>query len=401
MHTFADMRWITAIGGCSVDINDIYALKLTDCDPFGRQGIGYPPMSLWAARILRLKNDHTPIISLSIAVGFIGVILSEIRSSFRSAWLLILVGSLFLVGFPVQLGLERMNIDILIFLLLYLSILLFSSHAFAWLLPLMIFVISLKYYPFFAFFALMLKGLPCKSDTKYSVKPWLILLIGSCIGLALSLPWGLGGANAVTIASGGLNSHGLTAMGFLNKPLIHSFGIANFRWILKAVFGIKILMLSSGGYMAWKLKLADILARVINIQTSQFRNICLPVDFYDSLVVAMTTVWLGCYISTISFDYRMIFLFPMLIFIARAIQLSPFIQINLMQIWGLICLLGAMLASMLIQFIANTPQDAAAQVGIDAIAEIILIPFYASALFVVVSSLIIMSRIRSGVIAQP
>lgn len=60
-----------------------------------------------------------------------------------------------------------------------------------------------------------------------------------------------------------------------------------------------------------------------------------------------------------------------------------------------------MLASMLIQFIANTPQDAAAQVGIDAIAEIILIPFYASALFVVVSSLIIMSRIRSGAIAQP
>ena len=91
----------------------------------------------------------------------------------------------------------------------------------------------------------------------------------------------------------------------------------------------------------------------------------------------------------------------MLIFIARAIQLSPFIQIDLSQRWGLICLLGAMLASMLIQFIANTPQDALTQVGIDAISEILLIPFYASALFIVVFSQIITSRVKSGVIARP
>jgi hypothetical protein len=51
------------------------------------------------------------------------------RSLFRSGWLLILAGSLFLNGFPVRLGLGRMNIDILIFLLLHLSVLLFSLHA--------------------------------------------------------------------------------------------------------------------------------------------------------------------------------------------------------------------------------------------------------------------------------
>ena len=49
--------------------------------------------------------------------------------------------------------------------------------------------------------------------------------------------------------------------------------MVNSRWILKAIFGIKILMLFGGSYMAWKLKFADILAKAINIQTSQFKNI--------------------------------------------------------------------------------------------------------------------------------
>ena len=98
-----------------------------------------------------IKGDHTPFISLVISLSLIGVILLQMRSLFRSVWLLILAGSLFLIGFPVQLGLERMNIDILIFLLLYLSVLLFSLHALVWLFPLIIYVIPLRYFPFFAF----------------------------------------------------------------------------------------------------------------------------------------------------------------------------------------------------------------------------------------------------------
>jgi len=401
MPTFADFRWVAAISGCNVDLNSLYEGKSVGCDPFGRHGIGYPPMSIWFSRFLGVKGVHASLISLAISFSFIGVILSQMRSSLRSGWLLIIVGSLFLIGFPAQLGLERMNIDVLIFLLLYLCVLLFSSHAFVWLFPLIILVIALKYYPFFAFFALMLHGLPQKPSLSHPVPPWLVLLIGSCIGLALSLPWAANGGTGVTVAGGGLSSHGLMALGYLNNAVIEAFGSASGRLLIKIAFGMKILMLACGAYMAYRLRLFNILANAIEVQVAKFKRTSLLSNFYRTLVVSMTSLWLGCYIVTISYDYRMIFLFPMLIFIARAIQLSPSGQTGLMQRRGLTLLLIAMLASMLIPFFAYGYQDPLVRLGIDAIAEFVLIPFYASGLFVIVLSTIITARRPSLLLAQP
>jgi hypothetical protein len=400
MPTFADFRWVAAISGCNVDLNSLYEGKSVGCDPFGRHGISYPPMSIWFSRFLGVKGVHASLISLVISFSFIGVILSQMRSSLRSGWLLILVGSFFLIGFPAQLGLERMNIDILIFLLLYLCVLLFSAHALVWLFPLIILVIALKYYPFFAFFALMLHGLPRKPTSSHPVPPWLILLIGSCIGLALSLPWAVNGGNGVTVAGGGLSSHGLMALGYLNNAVIEAFGSASGRLLIKIAFGMKILMLACGAYMAYRLRLFNILSNAIEVQAAKFKRTSLLSNFYRNLVVSMTSLWLGCYIITISYDYRMIFLFPMLIFIARAIQLSPSGQTGLMQRRGLTLLLIAMLASMLIPFVAYGYQDPLIRLGIDAIAEFVLIPFYASALFMIVLSTIITARRPSLLLAQ-
>lgn len=392
MPTFADLRWIFAISGCSVDLNSLYEGRSVVCDPFGRHGIGYPPMSLWISRLLGIKGDHTSLTSLAIGLSFIGVILSQMRSSLRSGWLLILVGSLFLIGFPVQLGLERMNIDVLIFLLLYLCALLFSAHALIWLFPLIIIVVALKYYPFFAFFALILKGLPSKNGISHLIPPWLILLIASCLGLALSLPWAANGGSGDIVAPGGLASHGLLAFGYLNSTLIDSFGLTTGHLLIKIMFGMKILMLAIGAFVAYRLRFADILSKAIYAQTVQYKGTRLPVDFYPSLIAAMTSVWLGCYIVTVSYDYRMIFLFPMLIFVARAIQLNPSGPVIKLQRGGLICLLAAMLASMLITFVGYSFQDPLTRLGVDAVAEFVLIPFYASALFVIVLSQIVMAR---------
>jgi len=399
MPTFADLRWVIATGDCPININDIYNGKSVGCDPYGRHGIGYPPMSLWFSRFTGVKGAHTPLISLTISLSFIVVILSQLRSSLRSGWFLIIVGSLFLIGFPVQLGLERMNIDILIFLLLYLSTLIFSFHALAWLFPLMIFVIALKYYPFFAFFALILKGLPSKPGFSYPIPPWLILSIGSFVGLSLSLPWSTGGGVA-TVASGGLASHGLLAFGYLNNTLIDKFGLLNGRWIIRTLFVLKIISLIVGGYMAYRLRLAKILTKAIEVHTSKYNSTRLPANFFPSLVVSMTSVWLGCYLVTISFDYRMIFLFPVLIFIARAVQLYPVTRMMILQRRALICLLISMLASMLIQFMGYAFQDPFTRLGIDAIAEFILIPFYSSSLCVIVLGMIIMARRPIPLLAQ-
>jgi len=395
MPAFADLRWITATSGCNININDIYTGKSVGCDSFGRVGIGYPPMSLWAASFLRMKGDHTPLISLTLSLSFIGVVLSQMRSSVRPGWLLIIVGSLFLISFPTQLGLERMNLDIVIFLLLYLCTLLFSLHALFWLVPLMIFVISLKYYPFFAFFGLILKGMPDKPSISYPIPPWLILMIASCIGLSLSLPWANSGSGT-TVAAGGLGSHGLMAMGHMNNTLIDSFGLTSARWLIKLILAVKVLMLFSGAFMAYRLKLADVLAKEIFTQSAQFNATRLPADFFASLLVSMTSTWLGCYLVTISFDYRMIFLFPVLILIARAIQLSPASRTALLQRRGLICLLITILGSMLIPFIGYAFQNQITRLSIDGISEFILIPFYASALFIIILGQILAARRSSG-----
>jgi hypothetical protein len=292
-----------------------------------------------------------------------------------------------------------MNIDILIFLLLYLSALIFSFHALAWLFPLIIFVIALKYYPFFAFFALMLKGLPPKPGISYPAPPWLILSIGSCVGLALSLPWNTHGG-AATVASGGLASHGLLALGFLNNTIIDQFGLLSGRWIIRAFFVLKIISLVVGGCMAYRLRLSEILSKAISVHTSKYSSTRLPADFFPSLVVSMTSVWLGCYFVTNSFDYRMIFLFPVLIFIARAIQLYPATRMMILQRRALICLLISMLASMLIQFVGYSFDDPFTRICSDAIAEFILIPFYASSLFVIILGMIIMARRPTSFLSQ-
>lgn len=392
MPTFADLRWVAATSGCHININDMYTGKSVGCDSFGRLGIGYPPMSLWFSRLLGIKGEHTPLISVAISLSFIGVILSQIRSSLRSSWLLIIVGSLFLISFPVQLGLERMNIDMLIFLLIYFGVLLFSFQAFAWLFPFIILVVSTKFYPFFAFLALSIKGVPKNQLKRYLLPPWLILLSASILGLALSLPWA--GSGGTTVAGGGLASHGLSALGYMNNFVIDQLGIANARWFIKLMFGIKLFSLAGGAYMAYRFKIASVLTKAIQRQTAQYQGTRLPPDFYPNLVISMTSTWLGCYVVTKSYDYRMIFLFPILIFIARAIQLEPLSEADLQQRRGLILLLTAMLASMLIQFLVYSFDDKLIRLSIDSISEFVLIPFYASAFFVIIVNWLWAARVR-------
>jgi hypothetical protein len=398
MPTFADLRWITSTSGCHIDINDMYLGKSVGCDSFGRRGIGYPPMSLWASRFLRIKGDHTPLISLTVFLSFIGVVLSQVRSSLRSGWLLVVVSALFLISFPVQLGLERMNLDVIIFLLIYLAALLFSFQALVWLFPLVIFVVAMKYYPCFAFFALALKGVPGNELKPHWLPPWIILLIASFAGLALSLPWASSGGT--TVAAGGLNSHGLLALGYINNFLVDQLGLENARWAVKTLILIKLVFLALGAYMAYRLQIAALVVKAMQDQVTKYSGTRLPADFYPSLLVASTAVWLGCYVITISFDYRMIFLFPILIFIARAIQLGPGQGAGPRQRTGLIVLLISMLGSMLIPLLAYSFSAGVARVAVDGFSEFVLIPFYASALSVIILNCLLLARRSTASIAE-
>ena len=234
--------------------------------------------------------------------------------------------------------------------------------------------------------------MPKNQLKRYLLPPWLILLSASILGLALSLPWA--GSGGTTVAGGGLASHGLSALGYMNNFVIDQLGIANARWFIKLMFGIKLFSLAGGAYMAYRFKIASVLTKAIQRQTAQYQGTRLPPDFYPNLVISMTSTWLGCYVVTKSYDYRMIFLFPILIFIARAIQLEPLSEADLQQRRGLILLLTAMLASMLIQFLVYSFDDKLIRLSIDSISEFVLIPFYASAFFVIIVNWLWAARVR-------
>ena len=105
-------------------------------------------------------------------------------------------------------------------------------------------------------------------------------------------------------------------------------------------------------------------------------------------------------ILAISYCYRMIFLFLVLIFIVRFIQLGPYSQISILQRWSLILLLNLMLTSMLIPCIGHSCQDQLTRVGLDSLTEFVFSPFLASSLLVIDLSMIVMVCRPSALTAQ-
>jgi len=115
---FPDMRWITATSECGVDLPDLVSGRAFGCDPYGRGGIGYPPMSIQLARLLGVTGSHTGLIGLSTGMALVVLLLVQLRQMVPIPWQRDLAGAVILIGFPVELALERANVDIVLFLLM-------------------------------------------------------------------------------------------------------------------------------------------------------------------------------------------------------------------------------------------------------------------------------------------
>lgn len=119
--SFADLRHMTTLSGCSEGILEIDSGSSLGCDHWGRRGLGYPPMIFFLARAIGVSEFHTEGLALVIAWSFLVIITARYWRVFtRKGWLGILVCIAVYMGLPTQLGLERMNIDLAVFSVMFL-----------------------------------------------------------------------------------------------------------------------------------------------------------------------------------------------------------------------------------------------------------------------------------------
>ena len=119
--SFADLRHLTANAGCDQSIDEIDKGQAKGCDVYGRPGLGYPPLIFHLAREIGVRKEDTGVLGLTIGASFVGIVASQYWRSFTKCGIPgLMIGLGALLGMPTILGLERMNIDIAIFVLLYL-----------------------------------------------------------------------------------------------------------------------------------------------------------------------------------------------------------------------------------------------------------------------------------------
>jgi len=308
---FADLRWVTALSECGHDLAAIAAGKDPGCDPYGRHGgLGYPAFSVDAARALGLGLRQTGMVGFSFGLTLVLLLVAQMRCLFRSGWIRDLLLSLLLLGFPLQLGLERANMDIIIFVnITALCALLALSGR--WVLP---FVGLLSFLP------VACKVYPVIGLWAWVVQDWLrwrrvrpkalMVLVGASLGMLSALSWLLRYGSKAPDPGEGVLAHG-----FMTSTLFQISQLLSHQWahwpaplnaalliaIKIAVITISFLVALNHGFSGlWR----EFLASRCQSYVKSF------LEIYTTLTAA---TWLGCYLFSSSFDYRLIFAFPALI----------------------------------------------------------------------------------------
>ena len=339
--TYADLRWVTANSDCGVNLKDLYHQRVIGCDAFGRPGIGYPPMSIWLFRIIHFDAGWTNLLALACGLFFIaisGYVFSKFNKN--TAVTLLIVG-LLLWSYPVQIGLEKLNIDILVYILVIFDCYLLSLSAAPWRaatsLAIITLTVGMKIYPLFGYLGLLFLSKPIArpglSWLRLNKLDAVIILTGCTIAMISATPILFGNAalpaGSVSAGQGGLGSHGLKALGFLNQPLLRLYGQELGRWMIRGLFALKIISIITGFVITFKLRIADDIKLMItslsNPKTSRF---------ITYVLVSMTCMWLGCYVTTISYDYRAIFLIPLIGILPR-VYMSNTNNSNHKMIWAI------------------------------------------------------------------
>ena len=297
---FADLRALTSAANCSSWQSQVKNGADMSCDLYGRFGdLGYPPFSVASLSIFGITEASTEIAAVALATVFLGLIswifLFRSKKSLLSGIMLLVT----VTGFPTLLALERMNIDIPIFIcLIGVSLLLDSSAskgAPQALKNFLIFalsasIVSWKVYPIFGLATLAAAKTPRSVGTEKWT--WISLIAGTLAGLASIVPWMLQGED---IPSPGL---GIISHGFLGTEAAEKISAALIVLIFIWIPWSRQRDHSTITHKYWQQKIATI------------RRI-------PSLYLSCTATWMACFMLTRSYDYRLIFIYPAIAYICR------------------------------------------------------------------------------------
>ncbi|WP_259726121.1 hypothetical protein [Synechococcus sp. CS-1332] len=304
---FADLAMLTHSSRCVGSLSDLFDGRV-NCDPYGRL-FTYPPMALWMFSALGLS---------SASLGWVGIALGAAVALLTGTFFFTLIPSAAVAGIllaltylslPFQLALERANNDLIVFLLLALLALALSSQrprlavAAA---PLAFLSVATKILPLFGLIATQWLPAGLRSKAQLPVRNLRWGLLGGVAGLSLVLPW-LGPILRNSPApSGGILSHGLMDNQVYLDKLVNLSG-AHSRVLLFGCLGIKLLFLLMGFVGAWRQEMRHRLHSFLASQANRLdgRLIAVTISLFSG-------TWVGSYLFTKSYDYKFIFLVPIL-----------------------------------------------------------------------------------------
>lgn len=309
-NPFGDMRWILSYADCG-DSPFVAIEEGVKCH--GYSSPEYPPLFFWLAWRIKLSPDDTPWISVASAISNI-LLIYFIGSKLIKNFILRLIILAFLyLSFPYQGLLSSANLDMIIFLLVVISGLLVSFRSpLSWLSPLLaLFSIGLKLYPLFGFWTLLLFLLvrwrvpPLKKRRAYA---WLYAASVSAVSFVTLTTL----VEPVTqFVNGSLGSHGLMASGYINNTLISAFGIEPARWMIRTLITCKSVTIIAS--LVWILKAYRLQSTTLQPPFSSL----LSSPRWRPVLIITTAISICCYIFSIGYDYRLVFLFPAIMLIAE------------------------------------------------------------------------------------
>ncbi len=317
---FYDLKWLLSFSACQGDIQELIT---SNARCFGYSNPMYPPLSIELGRLLGMSPNDANWVGLLFGLTLITTIAHTCwlcTTNLRS-WSIIV--SLLSLTFPMQILLERGNIDAVLFLLLSLFCLsVWLPGVVAILLANIVnaFSISLKLYPWIGTLGWLIYSIIAPMST---TRKRVLNLSLVCITTALAVYTASTMEITNVVSSGGLGSHGLAAVGYLNAMVINTLGPGPGRIAIYSLIALKLLSvtggLASGLVFGQKLALPRDMRGLPNGSLADL--------YINTFIMISTTVGLGCYISNIGYDYRLIFLLPLIALVLSNLldnsQLSP------------------------------------------------------------------------------
>jgi len=366
---FYDLKWLLSFSACQGDIQELMA---SNARCFGYTNPMYPPLSIELGRLLGMSPDDANWVGMLFGLALILTIAHTcwLCTANLKSWSIIV--SLLSLTFPMQIFLERGNIDAVLFLLLSLFCLV------AWLPGIVsillanivnAFSISLKLYPWIGTLRWLIYSIIAPmTTTRKRVLNLSLILITSALAVYTASTMEI----TNVVSSGGLGSHGLAAVGYLNAMVINTLGPGPGRIAIYMLISLKLLSVAGGLLSGLVFGQKLVLPRDMGgLPKGTLADL-----YINTFIMVATTVGLGCYISNIGYDYRLIFLLPIIALVLSNLFDNSHLSSVRRQALGVIA--TAFILAFYLPFLSFL--DADTLISLEMIDEIIAAPFLFSCL---------------------